>query len=365
MKRRATRLDKVRWLLIYTTDFMLLLVGFGAVQLWAIADLGRMPWWLAIVGMALIVAFYALSTRPFRIAVKGGPRPTLILVVTGLITLVLALPGVLWTLPVWLALMAPFVRRRTLAFLIAGCILPNAGLLAFVVDLPTAALVLVIQVAATTLIVGGMLANLWLWRIAEEAHEGEEARARLAVAEERLRFARDLSDLVGRSLADVSAKTALAESLLSADPDAAAAEMFDVRDLARSSLREVRTAVQNYRALDLDEVLASVRAVLEAADVHCVVEAETADLPAETRTLLASVVREGATNILKHSTASRCRITIKDGVLEMTNDGVGSAVRETASGLKGLAQRMSAAGGDLSAAPAADGTFLLRAAVRA
>lgn len=364
MKRRATRLDKVRWLLIYTTDFMLLLVGFGAVQLWAIADLGKMPWWLAIVGMALIAVFYALSTRPLRIAARGGPRPTLILVITGLITLVLALPGVLWLLPVWLALMAPFVRRRTLAFLIAGCIMLNAGLLAFI-DLQIAALVLVIQAGATALMVGGMLANLWLWRIAEEAHEGEEARARLAVAEERLRFARDLSDLVGRSLADVSAKTALAESLLAADPDAAAAEMFDVRDLARSSLREVRTAVQNYRALDLDEVLASVRAVLEAADVHCVVEAETAELPAETRTLLASVVREGATNILKHSTASRCRITIKDGVLEMTNDGVGSAVRETASGLKGLAQRMSAAGGDLSAAPAADGTFLLRAAVRA
>ena len=52
---------------------------------------------------------------------------------------------------------------------------------------------------------GGMLANLWLWRVAKDAHEGQEARARLAVSEERLRFARDLNDLLGQSLADISA----------------------------------------------------------------------------------------------------------------------------------------------------------------
>src|SRR6185436_7523305 len=103
---------------------------------------------------------------------------------------------------------------------------------------------------------------------AKDAHEGQEARAMLAVSEERLRFARDLNDLLGQSLADISAGAGAASQ----------------------TLREVRSTVQNYRALDLDEVLASVRAVLEAADVRCAVRADTASLTPETRTLLATVV---------------------------------------------------------------------------
>jgi two-component system sensor histidine kinase DesK len=209
-------------------------------------------------------------------------------------------------------------------------------------------------------------ANLRLWRLAKEAHEGEEAMARLAVSEERLRFARDLNDLLGQSLTDVAARTVHAEGTLRTDPEAAAAEMFEVREVARRSLREVRAVVQNYRAVDLDEVLASVRAVLEAADVRCTVRADTAALPPETRTLLATVVREGATNVLKHSRAERCTITLHDGVLEMANDGVSGPVGEPApNGLAGLADRVRAAGGTLEAAPTGEGRYLLRAAVPA
>ncbi|MFD0471901.1 sensor histidine kinase [Nonomuraea thailandensis] len=190
--------------------------------------------------------------------------------------------------------------------------------------------------------------------------------AKLAVSEERLRFARDLNDLLGRSLTDVAVRTEHAERTLAVDREAAAAEMFEVRDLSRRSLREVRTVVQNYRAIDLDEVLASVRAVLEAADVRCTVWADTGSLPPETRTLLATVVREGATNVLKHSKAERCTITIENGVLEMSNDGVSGPVGEHAPiGLAGLAQRVRAAGGTLEAEPVAGGRYLLRAAVPA
>jgi two-component system, NarL family, sensor histidine kinase DesK len=190
--------------------------------------------------------------------------------------------------------------------------------------------------------------------------------AMLAVSEERLRFARDLHDLLGQSLADVAAGTEHAERTLRTDREAAAAEMFEVRDLARRSLREVRTVVQNYRAVDLDEVLASVRAVLEAADVRCTVRTDTGSLSPETRTLLATVVREGATNVLKHSKAESCTITIEDGVLEMSNDGVSGPVSEHApNGLAGLAQRVRAVDGTLEARPDEAGRYLLRAAVPA
>jgi two-component system sensor histidine kinase DesK len=263
--------------------------------------------------------------------------------------------------------MAPFVRRRTIVVLSAGSLLVSALFVVLGAGLSWAVLLVPLQQGVlTAVIVGGVLANLWLWRVAKEAHEGQEARARLAVSEERLRFARDLNDLLGQSLAGISARTAGAEQSLRADPGAAERAMFEVRDLARQSLREVRAVVQNYRALDLDEVLASVRAVLEAADVRCTVRAETSSLTPETRTLLATVVREGATNVLKHSKAERCAITIENGVLEMSNDGVNGPVGEPApGGLAGLAQRVGAAGGTLRAQPTSEGGYLLRAAVPA
>ncbi|HEX4814902.1 MAG TPA: histidine kinase [Nonomuraea sp.] len=375
--RGATRLDKARWLIVISTDFILLLTAIGYVELFIRWRMGA-PWPVCAAGAVLLLAFNALSTRPFRVAVRDGRRPTAILAVSGTLALVMAVLPILpfagpaalphvWPMPVWLALFALVARKRVVIVLAAGSILLPALYLAVVSEFDVRAMVLpLVQFVFTVVAVGAVWANLRLWRLAHEAYEGEEALARLAVSEERLRFARDLNDLLGQSLADVATRTGRAEELLRADPAAAAAEMFEVRDLARRSLREVRTVVQNYRAIDLDEVLASVRAVLEAADVRCVVRADTDALPPEIRTLLAAVVREGATNVLKHSKAERCTITIEGGVLEMANDGVtGPVGRPAPDGLGGLAERVRAAGGTLEAAPTDEGRYLLRAAVPA
>ncbi|MBT2227023.1 sensor histidine kinase [Nonomuraea sp. NEAU-A123] len=361
--RRASRLDKVRWVIVYSTDIAHLLAVFGFFELYALWQEG-FPEALAIGAAILLLILLVLATRPFRIAVRGGRRPTAILVVAGIITLLLAALPMIWVIPVGLAMLAPYVRRRTTLILSIGSIV----VINVYVTLAAGFLieVLVLQIVTTGIVTGGVMANLWLWHVAKDAYEGQEARAMLAVSEERLRFARDLNDLLGQSLADISAGAGAAARTLRDDPSAAAGEMFEVRDLARKTLREVRSTVQSYRALDLDEVLASVRAVLEAADVRCAVRANTAALTAETRTLLATVVREGATNVLKHSKAGHCTITIEDGVLEMSNDGVDGPVNDHApDGLGGLSQRVSAAGGTLSAACTGDGAYLLRAAVPA
>ncbi|WP_433517292.1 sensor histidine kinase [Nonomuraea sp. CA-143628] len=361
--RRASRLDKVRWLVVCTADVANLLALLALYQLYVQWRAG-VPAALAITAAVLLLVLLGLATRPFRIAVRGGPRPTAILVVAGIVTLPLAVLALVWAIPVWLGMLAPFVRRRTIIVLAAGSVVVLNAYVTLAAGFQIE--VLLVQSILTALITGGVRVNLWLWRVARDAHEGQEARARLAVSEERLRFARDLNDLLGQSLADISARAGAASLTLREDPSAAAGEMFEVRDLARQTLREVRSTVQSYRAVDLDEVLASVRAVLEAADVRCVVRADTGSLTAETRTLLATVVREGATNILKHSKAGHCTITIEDGVLEMSNDGVDGPVSDHApDGLGGLSQRLSAAGGTLSAAPTDDGAYLLRAAVPA
>ncbi|KAB8192187.1 sensor histidine kinase [Nonomuraea phyllanthi] len=362
--RRATKLDKVRWLILYSTDAILLITLFGYYDLYLRLQMG-LPLPVIAVAAVLLLVLIVLGTRPFRIAMRGGSRPTAILAVTGAVNVLLALLGLMWAVPAWLGMLAPFVRRRT-AVVVSVATVVAFNLYVWALQGTAVVAVLLVQSLLTAISVGGVLANLWLWRVAREAHEGQEARARLAVSEERLRFARDLNALLGQSLTDISARTEGASRTLAADPAAAAEEMFAVRDLARRSLREVRSVVQSYRAVDLDELLSSVRAVLEAADVRCSVRAETDSLSPETRTLLATVVREGATNVLKHSKAEHCTITIENGVLEMSNDGVSGPVSEHApNGLAGLAQRVRTAGGTLEAAPTREGRYLLRAAVPA
>ncbi|MFC5829043.1 sensor histidine kinase [Nonomuraea insulae] len=364
--RNAPKQTKVRWVIVYCTDILLLFPVFG-YYMFLLLWWGGPPRPLIVAGAVLLLVFNVLSVRPFRIAVRGGRRPTATLVITGVIAAVLVLMFVqVWVVATWLGLLAAFVRKRTAVAASIGSMLA-AGLWAlWFAGAATVPSLLLLQFLFTVTSVGGVWANLALWRLTEDAYDGQETMARLAVSEERLRFARDLHNLLGQSLTDVAVRTEHAEGTLRTDPEAAAAEMFEVRDLSRRSLREVRTVVQNYRAVDLDEVLASVRAVLEAADVRCVVRADTGALTPESRTLLATVVREGATNVLKHSKAERCTITIEDGVLEMSNDGVsGPAGEHAPNGLAGLADRVRAAGGTLRAEPAQDGRYLLRAAVPA
>ncbi|TDC11333.1 sensor histidine kinase [Nonomuraea longispora] len=360
--RNATKLDKARWLIVCSSDTLMVVALVGFVQLYFGWQQG-LPWQLAATAALLLLTLVVLSTRPFRIAVRGGKRPTAIIAVAGVIVLLLSFVPVFWATATWLGMVATFARRRTVVALsVASIVVTNLYVTLANAFLPE---LLLVQVLITVISVGAVWAHLRLWHLTKEAHEGQEALSRLAVSEERLRFARDLNDLLGQSLTDIAARTAHAERTLRSGQEAAP-EMFEVRDLARRSLREVRNVVQSYRAIDLDEVLASVRAVLEAADVRCTVRAEISSLSPETRTLLATVVREGATNVLKHSKAERCTIIIQDGVLEMSNDGVNGPVGAHApNGLAGLAQRVRAAGGTLEARPTREGHYLLRAAVPA
>lgn len=211
---------------------------------------------------------------------------------------------------------------------------------------------------------------VWIWRLVEEAHAGREAQARLAVAEERLRFARDLHDLVGHQLSAIAVKSEVAVRLSATDVAAAREEMGAVRGLARTALRELREAVSGYRRPDLTAELGAVRGVLEAAGVSCRLRLPYREMPQEIAPVFAWVVREAVTNVLRHSSATWCEIllrhTEKEAVLEVRNDGVGPGASGTESpgnGLAGMAERMAQIGGTLTARPTGSGEFTLRAVV--
>ena len=184
--------------------------------------------------------------------------------------------------------------------------------------------------------------------------------ARMAVADERLRIARDLHDLLGHSLSLITLKAELAGRLLDADPERAAREIADLESVARRSLGEVRAAVTSYRQPSLAAELAAARQMLAAAGMDCQVHAPASiALPPAVDALLAWTVREGATNVVRHSGARTVTITVTataDEVsAEIADDGVGpawdAAPRPGAhqgSGLSGLTERAGAAGAEIS-----------------
>ena len=202
--------------------------------------------------------------------------------------------------------------------------------------------------------------------------ELERARvdhARLAVAEERLRFSRDLHDVFGRTLSAVALKAELAAEQARRGRPEAVATMNEVQAIATDALGEVREVVRGYRESDLDAELAGARSLLEASgiEVATVTHGSTA-LPAPVARAFAWVVREGTTNILRHADATRARIglTIElDGArLVLTNDRPQPASDRSGSGLAGLSERLAEVGGTLSI-ERGDDTFTLTATVDA
>jgi two-component system sensor histidine kinase DesK len=200
----------------------------------------------------------------------------------------------------------------------------------------------------------------------QELMSAREENARLAVSEERLRFARDLHDLLGHSLSLIVLKSELAGRMISRDVERAADEVRDIESVARQALVEVREAVSGYRR-SFDEELVGARNALQAADIAVDLPAAGPPLPAPVESLLGWAVREGTTNVLRHSRANQVTIKLDRGpenvILVVQDDGIGPAGGTEGHGLCGLAERMAAAGGSIDAGAATGGGFRLRVVV--
>lgn len=226
-----------------------------------------------------------------------------------------------------------------------------------------------IGVGASTFGVGLMV--LGMRRLAEANIKLQMARtelARSAVAEERERFARDLHDLLGHSLSVIALKAELAGRLLPERADEARVHVTELEGVARKALREVREAVSGHRRPELAAEIAGARMALEAAGISLDVGLPEAELPTEVEALLAWTVREGTTNVIRHSGAHRCRIVAASAGTEASvaieDDGEAAAGSPEGNGLAGLRERASALDGRVLAGPRADGTgFRLQVSV--
>lgn len=224
-----------------------------------------------------------------------------------------------------------------------------------------------------------------------------EELAKAAVEQERLRFSRDLHDLLGHTLSVMVVKAQAVRLVAERDPAVAAEQAADIEKVGRQALGEVRQAVSGYRGRGLAEELDAAVTALADSGVDAAVRRAGPPLPPEPDALLGWAVREGVTNVIRHSGARSCAITIRnDGgsaTVEISDDGTGPGRNAAAEavgaahtaeggdgdrsrpeppglslgsgghGLRGLAERMEAAGGTLRTGPAPGGGFLLTATV--
>ena len=214
-------------------------------------------------------------------------------------------------------------------------------------------------------------AILSLSEAVRELRAAREELARRAVEKERMRFSRDLHDLLGHTLSVIVVKSEAARRLAPRDMEAALDQITDIESVGRQALTEIREAVTGYREGSLATELDRARSALSAADIAPVVRQSGPPLTPQHEALLGWVVREAVTNVLRHSGATRCEITL-DGIMDrvrltIADDGTGDSSATGpaegigGTGLKGLTERLAVAGGSLRAGPSPRGGFTVTA----
>ncbi|MEU8057835.1 sensor histidine kinase [Microbispora bryophytorum] len=343
---------------------MYMWVAVTAAPVWDIAHGRSHPLWLAWPAALAAALLYVLTTH-FAFTDRRRALPVLGLLAVVVLASAVGFEGN-W---LYLIMMLAVATGTT----VRGKILP-------VVLLAQCAAALAVAVEAGASLTG-VLSMVWgtftaglipaiiirLWEAIHELKATREELARAAVAEERLRFSRDLHDLLGHTLSIMVVKAEAVRRLARVDADASAGQAADIEQIGRQALTEVRAAVTGYRGRGLAAELDSARAALADAGIDATVRASSVRPGPEADALLGWAVREGVTNVVRHSRASACEIGLRDDggvlVLEIRDDGPPQKAHGHGNGLIGLRERVKAVAGTVETTAPADGGFLLRVAV--
>lgn len=340
-----------------------------------VALLGGMG--VAAFAVALAAALYVAATPWIRERTRRWTLATFAAACVVAIPLTAPLGGDGWESWAWAwiagatAGFAPtLVRRRTAT--VACVVLVVVTVLVALIVGGTPVGYLLVMVSIGVPVAGMSLLPAQLWTLLIQARDGRAAQARLAVTEERLRFARDVHDLLGHRLTIIALKTELAARLAGTDAERSARESSDAQRLAATALAEVREVINGYRSVGFDDQLAAIAKVLDASGVRCSVNQAGAALPERLETPFALLLREASTNVLRHSRATWCSISIggedDEVTLTVRNDGAMNANGDEprpdkySGGLRGAADRLREYGGVLRTGEE-DGVFTFTAAV--
>lgn len=311
-------------------------------------DFGSPAW--RIVGVLALVAFIALYLFAMTYPRLSNRYPRWVtiagytVVMAGLVALMMPATGVgiLTAAPYFMALWL-FSHRLLpgiFAALVIGMTAVGVGWLVYPGH-PTAALE--IPVGMTTII-------LIIVRTMDERDELDRALSeQLALSTQREELGRTVHDVLGHSLTAITVNAQLARRLVRTDPDAAEEQLDHVLATARTALGEVRQTVTALSQPDLQEQLTIASTVLTNAGITATVpkERELPELTQERQDLFAWCLREGITNVVRHSKARSCTISVGESWLQIDDDGVGLISTEN-HGLRGLRNRVEEAGGTLA-----------------
>ena len=322
-----------------------------------------LPLWQVVVGLALVLTFavvYGLGAQ-HRQRLDRACEPTQRRGVVYLLTLAACAVG-----------LVPIIGAGSLSFLpfivsFGMFALPLVWSIALgitCVAIATAVAVFVDPdegtwvVAIIVFAVGAMTGAVRL--MADRGEDYERISRDLAIVEERERVARDDHDVLGHSLTVVTVKAELAERLVDLDPERAKGELAEIQALSRQALAEIRATVGGLRVARLGDELASARTALAGAGIEGHVPADPSAVDPRHRTVLAWVLREATTNVVRHSDADGCWVELESNRLTVRDDGRGLGERPEGNGIRGLRERVEAAGGRLSieTGPEGHGTVL-------
>jgi two-component system sensor histidine kinase DesK len=320
--------------------------------------------------LAAFVALYLALLLPMPLVDRWGQLGiwsglVLLAAIAGL-TLLLGAPGSFVTLFVYVVVAAGLRLPARAAAAVIGVTTAavGVGLAAAGADSSTLAayILTILTLGATMVALASATRANWELRAARRELEN------LAVTEERVRIARDLHDLLGHTLSLIALKSELATKLAQSDPSRAQAEMADVQRVSRQALEEVRDTVQGYRQRAFADELTGARAALSAAGIDCRIEGSATKLPAQIDDLLAWALREATTNVVRHSGARVCRITLStdpnEVALQVDNDGAPAHTGSSnGTGLAGLGERARLLDGTLESGARPEGGFRLRLTV--
>src|SRR5580700_2167664 len=264
------------------------------------------------------------------------------------------------------ALYAPFNSGASCFFIFAAAVLPYVvdseagvlgliGVIVAVASLETWMLHLsgwfAFYAVGLSVVVGGT--NIYFaqrTRMYYQLKKANEEIEHLAKIAERERIARDLHDVLGHTLSVIILKSELAGKLIDHDPERAKAEIADVEQTSRAALADVRSTIRGYRAHSLEAELKHAKATLETAGVIVESQSEEVRLTPAQESVVALVVREAVTNVVRHARARNCHLRLipvnGNCRIEIHDDGRGGGAVE-GNGLRGMRERIEALGGTL------------------
>ncbi|MEV3993027.1 histidine kinase [Streptomyces sp. NPDC049837] len=364
------------------TITVVVILCFFAVGLTYAVDAGFGAGELALCGVLMLtLLFLQLShsfpewtprVAPFRLATLA--------LQAGLTFAPFALFGAAWLgMPGFLAGSALLVLKSALGWAAFTTVTVMTGIVQFAVGYGVGQLAYnCVATVLTGLVVYGLSRLSGLIR---EVQAAREELIRMALTQERLRFARDLHDLLGFSLSTIKLKCELAHRLVRVQPERAEMEITEIVQTARQALADVRSVASSYVQMNLDHEVRSAVSLLRAMGIHTEIRVTKEPLHPSVETVFATVLREGVTNMLRHSKAQHCVIEAwaeEDTVrLRIANDGLrdrdsfdsagssgssGSSDGEAVTGgvgLRSLTARAEALGGRLAHRVRADGWFEL------